>query len=560
MRIVPTILAVALTLTVGGCSTFHTAGKNTAETNHVAGDADDALATMRGGSVSRPGFELIEDSDYIPARPRRIARANSLPVRCDIEFRPAGPVSLLEVGQQVTKDCGIQVRVTPDAMSAIGSIGRNDDPAAAQPAPHLSVPPLIGGANVGVPNLAGFTAARPDQISVSYKGDVSGLLNAVTSRLGLSWKYAEAGISIFHLDTRVFRIFAIPTSTDMTSTVTSGSSTAMGVSGVSGGTSGASGSSGGVSGSAGSQQSTTVSLNTSPDEDLRKTVESMLTKGKGTMAFSRSNSMLTVTDTPEVLDRVDALVQEINSTATTQVLLNIKVLTVTLNDTDEFGINWNTIYTNLAKTYGLGLASNFQTSADAVSGSVSILQGNSRFSGSNLIVNALAQQGHVSMVTQPSVTTLNLEPVPVQVAKQTSYVASTTTTLSGGTSEFAQTSRTPGSITTGFNMNLLPYVLPDAETILLQFSMQMASPPQIRAVGDESNLIEMPDFSSRTFSQKVKLKSGETLILSGFEQTANDTTRSGIGSPRNWLFGGGKKSSRSREVIVILITPLVQAD
>lgn len=563
MRIVPTILAAALALTVGGCSTFHTAGKNTAETNNVAADAGDALATMRAGRVSTPGFELIEDGEYVPPKPKRIARANSLPVRCDIEFRPAGFVSLLEVGQQITKDCGIQVRVTPDAISALTGIAGGDSAASGQDKPYLSVqtvPPLIGGSGGG--SMGGFVP-KPDQISVSYKGDVSGLLNAVTSRLGLSWKYVDGGISIFHLDTRTFRIYSIPTATDMTSTVTSGSSTSMGVTG--GSTGGAGGGvsagagAGGVGGTSGTNQSTTVSLTTAPDEDLRKSVESMLTKGKGTVAFSRSNSMLTVTDTPEVLDRIEALVQEINDSATTQVLLNIKVMTVTLKDSDEFGINWNTVYSSLARNYGLNLSNAFQGSADAVSGSVSILQGHSRFSGSNLVVNALAQQGHVSMVTQPSVTTLNFEPVPVQVAQQTGYVAQTTTTLTGGTGDFAQTSRTPGTITTGFNMNLLPHVLPDGETILLQFSMQMASPPQIRAVGDESNLIEMPDFSSRTFSQKVKLRSGETLILSGFEQTASDTTRSGVGSPRNWLFGGGKKSSRAREVIVILITPLVQA-
>ncbi|MCD0253112.1 PilN family type IVB pilus formation outer membrane protein [Xanthomonas campestris pv. campestris] len=557
MRILPTLLATAATLAVAGCSTFHTAGKNTAETNLVTADVDASLAQMRRGSVSKPGFELIDDADYIEATPKRIGGANSLPVQCDIEFRPGGPVTLLQVGQKITKDCGIQVRVTADAMAALS--GSQDPGQGALPAgPPTLVPPLIGG-GMGAVSSPSFSGPRSDQVQVSYKGDVAGLLNAVATRLGLSWKYRDGGITVFELDTRTYRLFSIPSGTNMTNTVTSGTSTATGVSGgAAGGTGSAGGSTGGVSGNSGTQQSTTVSLVTTPDDDLRKTIESMLTKNKGRMAFSRSNSMLSVTDTPEVLDRVGELVNEMNSSSTTQVLLNIKVMTVTLADTDEFGINWNSVYTNLAKNYGLGLANAFQTSADAVTGSVNVLEGSSRFSGSSLIINALQKQGHVSMVTQPSVTTLNYEPVPVQVAQQTGYIAQTTTTLTGGQGDFAQTSRTPGTVTTGFNMNLLPYVLPDSKTILLSFTMTLASPPQFRGVGDENSRVELPDFSSRTFSQKVKLKSGETLILSGFEQTGNDTTRSGIGSPRNFLMGGGRRSTRNREVVVVLITPQVQ--
>jgi len=560
MRIAYTLIAAALTLTVAGCSTFHTAGKNTAETNLVGAEADASLNALRSGSASAPGFELVDDREYVPPKPSRIARANSLPTRCDIEFLPASGMGLQAVAQQITKDCGIQVRITPDAVAELnGPTSSASATAPAGPAPASFVPPLIGMA--GAQNQGAGTSA--DVSNLFYKGDVSGLLNAVTTRLGLSWKYVDGGITIFHLDTRNYRIFSIPTTTNMTSTVTSGTTTSMGVAGGDGvgggGGNAGGGASGGVGGSSGTQQSTTVSLDTKPDEDLRKTVESMLTPGKGRVAYSRSTSMLSVTDTLEVLDRVGTLIDEMNVSATTQVLLNIKVISVTLSDSDEFGINWTTIYQNLAKNYGLGLSNSFQSSASAVSASVSILKGDSRFSGSNLIVKALQQQGHVSMVTQPSVTTLNMEPVPVQVAEQQDIIAATQTTLSGGTSDFAQVTRTTKTITSGFNMNLLPYVLPDSETVLLQFSMQMASPPQLRTVGSDDNSQELAKSASRTFSQKVKLRSGETLILSGFEQTANDTTRSGVGSPRNWLLGGGRKSTRNREVIVILITPLVQA-
>lgn len=550
----PLIAGVA-TMLLASCSNFHTAKKTENDARSEIGVADELLNSIRNGEAVPAGFQVIEDATYVPPKPRRIERANPLPSRCDIEFKPAGAVTLMEVSQQITKDCGLQVRITPDAMDVInGTTGQSaaESGAATMSGPAPIVPPISGNSAL----LASAYAPRIDQINVFYKGDVSGLLNAVTSRFGLSWRYVDGGVTVYHLDTRVYRLYSIPTATDVKSTVTSGTTTTMGTTG---GTTGSAGGAGGVGGDSGTQQSTTVTLTTSPADDLIKAVESMLTKSKGRAYFAKSNATLSVTDTPEVLERIALLVDELNASATTQVLLNIKVISVQLDDSDELGINWNTIYTSLAREYGLGLSNGFQTSADAVSGSLNILQGSSRFSGSSLIVNALAKQGLVSIVTQPSVTTLNMEPVPVQVATQTGYVAQTQTTITGGTGDFAQTSRTPGTVTTGFNMNLLPYVLPDNETVLLQFSMQMAAPPNIRSIGDESNLIEIPEVASRTFSQKVRLKSGETLILSGFDQTGNNTNKSGVGSPRNWLFGGGRRSTHSREVIVVLITPVVRA-
>uniref|UniRef100_UPI0036D288F9 hypothetical protein n=1 Tax=Streptomyces lavendulae TaxID=1914 RepID=UPI0036D288F9 len=82
-------------------------------------------------------------------------------------------------------------------------------------------------------------------------GQAKGLLDMATVRLGLSWKYsaAENLVTIFYVDTKTFRLYAIPSVTDMTSVVSSGTTSAAGVS--NSGTSN-SGSGGGISGNSGS--------------------------------------------------------------------------------------------------------------------------------------------------------------------------------------------------------------------------------------------------------------------------------------------------------------------
>ena len=294
-------------------------------------------------------------------------------------------------------------------------------------------------------------------------------------------------------------------------------------------------------------------------EDLDKMLRSMLTPNLGRMAMSPSTGTVAITDTPETLRRIERYLEEENAHLTKNVLLNVKVLAVTLSNKDSFGIDWNLVYKTASGKFGATLNNAFHASADAISGSINILKPSTGtggvFAGTDLLIQALSQQGSVSNITSSSTTTMNLQPSPVQVGQQTSYLQSVTTTATAqvGTS----TTLTPGTITTGFNMNLLPYVMNNKQ-VLLQYSINLSALRRIRQVKSGDNMIEIPEVDNRIFSQKVRLKSGETLVLSGFEQSMGLGNASGVGSPWNPVFGGGMNSERRRDVIVILINPVVQ--
>jgi hypothetical protein len=53
------------------------------------------------------------------------------------------------------------------------------------------------------------------------------------------------------------------------------------------------------------------------------------------------------------------------------------------------------------------------------------------------------------------------------------------------------------------------------------------------------------------------LRTGDTLVLSGFEQTQLETDSQGVGDAQNILFGGGIKNQKTRSVIVLLIQPMI---
>lgn len=552
-----TLAAVLGATLLAGCSSTQHLRQSDEISEARAAEAASYLQQMREGEVTTH-VRVVEEGHYMPIREVVTPHLDSHPISCEIEYNPVMPASLQEIGQAISESCHLVVRVTPDAAAAVermayGSRRGNEQdtvPDVGSDGPILS--PLM--AMQSLP-MVGTSRDRSDLVSIAWSGQVSGMLDAVTSRLGLSWRYRDGIISIFHLDTRIYRVQAIPSTSRMESTVHSGARSSAGVSTLG---SGSSDNSGGISGSSGSNQLTSVEVATDFMADLQETVSQMLTPQTGRMALSRASGTLSVTDTPETLDRITLYVDQLNEFTTKQVLLNVKVLNVTLSSNDEMGINWNAIYTNLADQYGLRLSNALNASSEAISGSVSILEGgNSRFAGSDLIVNALAQVGKVSVVTQPSVTTLNLEPVPVQVARQVSYLERVEL---GQTAQVGSTtSLTPGSVTTGFNMMLLPHILDDSRTVLLQYSMNLSTLDNLRTASSGGSTIEIPEIDSRIFNQKVRLKSNETLIISGFEQLANDTRRSGVGSARFWPFGGGARGNQRRDVIVVLITPVVIA-
>lgn len=458
--------------------------------------------------------------------------------------------SLSELAERITLRSGIPTKVSPDAMAVSSGMAQGTANGAGAPGAQPSagtVPPLPGGTpaapgSAGVPRPAGQGAA----IRISYgNGDFKGLLDMAAARFGVHWKYAEGTIHFFHTDSRTFQISAIPGDSSLTAAVNSGATSTGGV-----GTPAGGGATGSTGISANNSQNTAVASKLSVYTSIEKSIAAMLSS-YGKVVASPATGTITVVDTPDTLDRIATFVENENKALSRQVVINVTVLSVNLTDADEYGINWDLVYTSLRNRYGI--RNTVAASPNAVGFSAGILAtANSKFAGSTLLINALSEQGKVRRQTTASVVTLNNQPVPVQVAKQTSFLQSSQTTVTAlvGTT----TTLTPGTVTSGFNMSILPHVLANG-TVMLQFSTDISALRQIRTVSSNGTSIESPELDTRNFLQRVAMKSNETLIISGFEQTDDNLDKRGVGASANYLLGGGFKAKSEKEIIVILVTP-----
>jgi type IVB pilus formation R64 PilN family outer membrane protein len=521
------LTALATAMVISGCSTFQQANKNDHDIDREFLHASALSSSLKKDKRANVN---IHDTPWVDGNAYRIKR-NRLPdsVNCSISLATQTPMPLSEFSSMIIKLCKIPLRVTRDAEKKV--TGQLDE-----------------GAGVVVRRPQAETLNSGNVIDIKWQGKLDGLLDNVAASLGLSWKYEHGEVSFYYLESRTFNVHVIPTKTDISSKVQSGVDAGFG-----GVTEGSPTEGGGSSGQGQSAQNTSVTLSTDMSKDIKESIASMLTPNVGRISVSASTGTLTVTDTPSVLESVQRYLDSENKSITKQVLLNVKVMSVTLDDSNQFGIDWNVIYAS--SRMGASLVGAMPVSGGA-NLSTSILDG--KFKDSQFLIDALSRQGKVSMITSPSVTTLNFQPVPVQVATQTSYLArvETTNTADVGSS----TSLTPGTVTSGFNMNLLPFVLQN-DQLLLQYSINLSELKDLKEVksnDSESGMkIQVPEIDNRIFSQKVKLQSGQTLVLSGFEQTSKASERTGVGAAVNWLFGGGISAKEKRSVIVIMINPVV---
>lgn len=429
---------------------------------------------------------------------------------------------------------GVRVSVAASAQAQAAQASAT----AATPATAMNMPPPpMGVTGTPLPGLA-----EP----VTYSGKLSGLLDIVASKFGLYWEVEGEDIRFFKTKSKTFRLAALPGDSSMKSKVGAGGDSG-------GSTGGTSGSTGG-SGSNGEQTAGIEFTGLSVWKGIEESIKTMLT-ADGKVVVTPATGTVTVDDVPPSLARVEKYVNDQNLALSRQVVVNVRVLTVELNDSDNYGINWNAVYQNVSRGLGVALSSVSGLAAGSQTLAFNVINTNSSWDGTQLMLEALSKQGRVSQITSASLVTINNQPAPIQVGRQRSYLASSTTTIgTGGAGN--TTTLTPGVITTGFSMAVLPHILDDGR-MMLQYAGDISSLSDVFTVNSGGSSIQTPDIDTRNFMQRVMMKNGETLVLTGFEQFSLTGKKQGIGSANNVLAGGALEAGNNKVMLVVLIQPVI---
>ena len=431
----------------------------------------------------------------------------------------------------------------------------------------------------------GWEALASTPITLNYQGTVKGLLDELARKINGAWRFnaLTQGVEFFCYDTRVLSLSLPPGVKRI--------SAAISLSGVSGGAA----ASGALSSSAGNV-AVSQSLSVNPWASIMQGIQSLLSEGAsgapstgganaavalsgaataaasgvsgtsgtsgtsgaggaGGMALNAASSnglaianpelgLITVTARPAHLARIAHYIDAINERFAHNVLIDVKIFSVSLDAQNSLGLGLNVLYKPLT---ALGASVSTPTALQAGTDTPGIItlapaSASSRWSGSSVVAQALSQFGKVALQKQGQVLAVNGQPSPIQVANEITYVTSSTTTSAAnvGTSVTQNT----GTVVVGFTANFLPLILGD-HRILLSYQMQisaLASPLTPNAQG-----IQTPNIASQSLQQQAFLNDGQAIVLFGFDEQS-----SGSSKAVEWA-GASSASTQARQMVVIVV-------
>ncbi len=170
--------------------------------------------------------------------------------------------------------------------------------------------------------------------------------------------------------------------------------------------------------------------------------------------------------------------------------------------------------------------------------------------GTSLFVEALRQQGVVSVSTEPSLTALNNQVGEINSVHKEAYAASVgigavgDSNINNGVISSIEQKR----IVTGFSMRSLVKVVNDE--IMLQFSGTVSEQGDSKTFKYEGAELTSPQMDENSFNQSATLLDGQTLILTGYNQeSAKASSDESFHNP--YLGGNGGKDQYTQTMVLL---------
>ncbi len=402
-------------------------------------------------------------------------------------------------------------------------------------------------------------AQRP--VNMNYVGTIKGALNTLGSELDYHYAIHDNAIDWSAFETKTFNISFMP----------GASNYLVGQQQNNAGSSASSSTPTSPIGQINDQQYSNLEGQLSIWQDIERTL-SELKSSNGHFNVSESTTSVTVYDHPSNVRAIGKYIAQLNNDLSQQVAIKVQVLEVQLNKSFSYGIDWNAVVNGLGTRFNLtgsfATATNPTqnilqlTGATSAAGGMSIGQSN----GAQTLMSVLSQQGKVRVVTEPEVVTLNNQIASIRITQNIGYVESISQSLS---QNFLTTSITPGNITDGFTLYLLPKIQNDK--IYMQITSTIATLERLDKVSTAANsnststsqsttnqqqfqAIQVPTLSQKAFNQRSVVTSGSTLIIAGYKRLRDEANQAS-------LFGidplGGKGSQSTNIETLVLITPII---
>jgi MSHA biogenesis protein MshL len=307
-------------------------------------------------------------------------------------------------------------------------------------------------------------------------------------------------------------------------------------------------------------------------KELKESLVAFVGTGEGrSVIVSPQAGLVTVRALPQEITAVKKFITATESHLHRQVIIEAKIMEVTLSDDFQQGIKWNKVLDQVGSAEIV-----YSTTGNVVGNVISNTIGgvnsmaftkqtsNSDFSG---VIELLQTQGNVQVLSSPRITATNNQKAVIKVGEDEYFVTEVSSTTTTGTS----TTTTPEVELTpffsGIALDVTPQIGKDGSVILHVHPSVTLTEEQNKTIqiGSEQLILPLAQSSVRESDTIIRANSGEVVVIGGLIETYNIDMESktpilGDIPYLGELFKNKSQKSQKRELVIMLKPVVVGQD
>jgi len=298
--------------------------------------------------------------------------------------------------------------------------------------------------------------------------------------------------------------------------------------------------------------------------ELKETLTAFVGVSDGrSVIISPQAGLVTVRGLPSEITAVKKFINDTETHLHRQVIIEAKIMEVTLNDEYQQGVRWNEVLGSIGST-DFTFSTSGKIAGNAISGNVggatSLSFSGTDFSG---VIDLLQTQGNVQVLSSPRITATNNQKAVIKVGEDEYFVTDVSSTTTTGTS----TTTTPEVELTpffsGIALDVTPQIDKEGNVILHVHPSVTLTAEQNKVIqlGGQELILPLAQSRVRESDTIIRAKSGEIVVIGGLIETYQTDQESktpllGDIPLLGGLFKSVSEVTQKRE-LVILLKPVV---
>ncbi|MGB1290652.1 MAG: pilus (MSHA type) biogenesis protein MshL [Pseudoalteromonas sp.] len=302
-------------------------------------------------------------------------------------------------------------------------------------------------------------------------------------------------------------------------------------------------------------------------KELELALKSLIGSNDGRyVVASPQASLVTVNALPSEINQLKDFLRQSQENLQRQVILEAKIVEITLKDEYQQGVNWERI------SRGLEGGVSFATTAGSIGNSISATLGGvssltiekGDFSG---VISLLETQGDLQMLSNPRVTATNNQKAVIKVGQDEYFVTNVSSTTVTGTSTTTSPEIDLTPFFSGIALDVTPQIDKYGSVILHVHPSVTETEEQLKVITLDDQRFELPLAQSniRESDTVIRAQSGEIVVIGGLMQTTTKDEESktpilGDVPILGNLFKSISKRQEKKELVILIKPTVVMPD